>query len=64
MSKKSYIVTDKGGPRPDIAGARRAVGDRISLTKAEAEFELLRGTITLASDVVEEQPVPAAKKRT
>ncbi len=40
-----YYVTDAGGPRPDIAGKRRKVGEHIRLTEAEAQFELSRGTI-------------------
>lgn len=43
--KKDYEVTDVAGNRPDIAGKRRKVGEIISLTDAEAEFELSRETI-------------------
>lgn len=42
---KYYHVTDVAGARPDIAGKRRRVGERIKLTDAEAQFELSRGTI-------------------
>ena len=40
-----YRVTDVMGARPVIAGTRRKAGEEISLTKAEAEFEVLRGTV-------------------
>lgn len=68
MSKKSYYVTDAGGPRPDIAGAKRQVGERISLTAAEAEFELSRGTIETQEEKdkregrVPEETAPAKAK--
>lgn len=62
--KKSYYVTDVQGPRPDIAGKRRKVDERIELTDSEAEFELSRGTIetneTREKRLAEKrQPAPA-----
>lgn len=45
MSKKSYYVTDVQGARPEVAGKRRTIGERITLTDPEAEFEVLRGTV-------------------
>lgn len=45
MSKKWYIVQDVAGPRPDVAGKRRRVGDRIDLTDAEATNEVSRGVV-------------------
>lgn len=45
MTKSSYVVTDKAGPRPDIAGSRRRPGDTVHLTDAEAEFEVSRGVV-------------------
>ena len=50
MTKKSYVVTDVGGPRPDIAGKRRKVDEVILLTEKEAEWELSRGLIITQED--------------
>lgn len=46
MTTKAYVVTDKGGSRPDIAGKVRVVGSTIYLTDFESLFELSRGVIS------------------
>lgn len=51
MEKKSYVVQDKGGPRPDIAGQRRKVGETILLTESEARFEVSRGMVISQEDL-------------
>ena len=59
--KSPYVVTDKGGPRPDIAGRLRVVGSTLMLTAIEAEYELKRGTlITLEQHEAEQSAVDAA----
>lgn len=73
MSTKSYYVTNAGGPRPDIAGKRRRVDERIQLTDAEAQFELSRGTIETNDErearlareraAAEQPPAPKAKAK-
>lgn len=50
MAKAKYTVTDKGGARPEVAGRRRSPGEEISLTPAEAEWELGRGLIEASSE--------------
>lgn len=66
-AKTSYRVTDKGGPRPDIAGQRRKVGETIKLTESEARFELSRGMIEPTADAgekpAETQPAPEPTSR-
>lgn len=59
IEKKSYYVTDVQGARPDIAGKRRNVGERIELTEDEARFELSRGAI----ETNETREARAAEKR-
>lgn len=56
---KNYYVTVAGGPRPDIAGKRRKVGESIRLTDAEAQFELSRGMI----ETNEEREARLARER-
>ena len=59
-AKTTYRVTDKGGPRPDIAGQRRKVGEEIKLTESEARFELSRGMIEPVGVAVEDAPTEAS----
>lgn len=48
--KKRYIVTDKAGPRPQVNGTYRDVGDVVELTDNQAEGELSRRVIELEAD--------------
>ncbi|WP_336801983.1 hypothetical protein [Kaistia sp. MMO-174] len=57
MEKTDYIVTDKAGSH--VAGKRVTAGDPISLTEAQARYELLLESIRPAD---EKAPVEPASK--
>lgn len=61
-AKKSYVVQDKGGPRPDIAGTRRKVGETILLTESEARFEVSRGIVISQEDLDKQKADAQAEK--
>lgn len=58
--KLEYQVTDAAGPRPDVYGRRRRVGDTIFMTPDEAVHEVSRGVVRLVGETSADQ-APAAE---
>lgn len=54
--RKTYLVTDRAGEW--VAGQRRPASGRIVLTDAQAEYELILGTIKPLPE-----PAPAPQKK-
>ena len=60
----SYVVTERAGPR--VAGRIVKAGDVLTLTHAEAEYELLEGTIVrqgAEASLADETPRKSASKK-